>query len=105
MNYKDLADWVKGKNPNEQVSIVLEDEGDFPFTAYFVEKHERTIVFEEALWESEDFESYTWGQLLEFCNNLKNQDVEVTAMVAWHCLKVKILDDKLYTGGECIKCT
>lgn len=130
MTFRELAIWAKyTQKLNEQVIIALQEEEDepdeilqevgkvcyLPFVAHTTVKHYREIRGE--LWPEDDIERlhidlwenekektvdrpYTWQNLLDWINDLRDSDIEATALCAWHLCKLKCLQNGMLYAYE-----
>jgi hypothetical protein len=108
MTWQELANWVKIKKTlTEQVDIMVQDDKDWnaPFVGFTcihpkVNNGNPLYDLHVDSWEAEDFERYTWQNLLDWIDTIPNKDEPATVMVAWHKLQTKIINKDLYCYDE-----
>ena len=124
MTFKDLAAWVKTTQKlDEQVIIALQEDVEpdesleevgqvcfLPFVAHTTLKHSHEIRGE--MWPKEDIshihielwkneekripqQFYTWQNLLDWVDTLKDCSIDANALVAWHLCQLKFLKNNM----------
>lgn len=120
MKFRELSAWIKKtKNLDEQVSLAMQEDEEVddvleevgkvcyqPFKAaslpartikntFCPESHRIYIE----MWEYLD--RFTWGEFVHWIDNLKDPNIEATALAAWHLCKLKTLKNGMLYAYEC----